>query len=153
MEQLADEVVKRLQPELPAALLLGTAPKAELGFRYTRSAPYDAVVIGSLSVSEFLHIPDERVYLALLQGLPVYLYEDGLAHRAFQHTANRPLWAKLLERERYLKTMGVRFVGGTAEKRVLTAQAVRQRLAAGQAVPKNARLTPLARDILEGKAP
>ena len=28
MEQLAEEVVKRLQPELPAALLLGTAPKA-----------------------------------------------------------------------------------------------------------------------------
>lgn len=153
MDKLADEVVKRLQPERPAALLLGAPPKTDLGFRYTDQAPYEAVVLGSLSVPAFLHIGDERVYLALLQGLPVYLWEDGLAHRACQNTANRLLWAKLLERERYLKSIGVRFVSGVSENRVLTAQAVRQRLAAGQRVPESARLTPLARDILEGKSP
>ena len=60
------------------ALLIGKAPAAELGFTYTAEEPYDAVVIGSLSLGELLHFRQEQVLLALSQGKTVYLYTPGL---------------------------------------------------------------------------
>ena len=56
------------------ALLIGNAPAVELGFTYTAEEPYDAVVIGSLTLGQLLRFDEERVLSALAQGKTVYLY-------------------------------------------------------------------------------
>ena len=43
------------------ALLIGKEPGAELGFRYVSEPPYDAVMIGSLSIARLLRFGEERV--------------------------------------------------------------------------------------------
>ena len=73
------------------ALLIGKAPTVELGFTYTADEPYDAVVIGSLSLGELLHFRQEQVLLALSQGKTVYLYTPGLP----EAEKNRALAASL----------------------------------------------------------
>ena len=60
------------------ALLLGKEPGMELGFQYVREQPYEAVVIGSLSLSQLLRFREEQVLTALAEGKPVYLYTPGL---------------------------------------------------------------------------
>ena len=60
------------------ALLIGKEPAAELGYDYVMEAPYDAVVIGSLTLSQLLRFREERVLSALAEGKPVYLYTPGL---------------------------------------------------------------------------
>ena len=60
------------------ALLIGKEPAGELGYSYVREEPYDAVVIGSLSLGQLLHFADEQVLSAIARGLPVYLYTPGL---------------------------------------------------------------------------
>ena len=47
------------------ALLIGKEPAAELGYDYVMEAPYDAVVIGSLTLSQLLRFREERVLSAL----------------------------------------------------------------------------------------
>ena len=42
------------------ALLMGNPPEAELGYRYVREEPYDAVVIGSLSLGQLLYFREEQ---------------------------------------------------------------------------------------------
>ena len=42
------------------ALLIGVEPSTELGFRYVTEPPYEAVVIGSLTLSELLRFRDCR---------------------------------------------------------------------------------------------
>ena len=59
------------------ALLIGTAP-SELEFAYVSEPPYDAVVIGSLTLGQLLRLSDERILAALAQGMNVYLYTPGL---------------------------------------------------------------------------
>ena len=131
------------------ALLIGREPTRDLGWRYVRRGEYEAVVIGSLSPAELLGFPDGASLEALLLGKPVYLWEAGLEHRTYSRTANRALYAKLLAAERQLKLVGVRFVG-QREQKLLTAREVRSLLEKG--LPVEGRLTPLARDVLEGKA-
>ena len=72
------------------ALLIGKAPAAELGFTYTAEEPYDAVVIGSLSLGELLHFRQEQVLLALSQGKTVYLYTPGCRRRKRTGRCLRP---------------------------------------------------------------
>lgn len=146
IEQVLREVERQQQPR---ALLLGTAPPCALGWQYVSDAPYSAVVIGSMDAAALLHFPDAVCAEALLTGIPVYLWRDGLSYRAHAKTANRVLWGRLLAAERQLGQLGVQLLRPAAQE-ILTAEAVRRRLREG--LPVEGRLTPLARDILEGRA-
>lgn len=150
LDRLCDEFLARLAPDKPAALLIGEMPTVELGYRYVREGEYRAVVIGSLTAAELLHFSHESVYRALLEGLPVFLAEAGLEHRHFAHCNNRVLWGKLLAAERQLQQLGVQFVGNRETHRLITAEEARRLRREGLPVPPGCRLTPLAREILEG---
>lgn len=147
IEQVIAEVKKR--QNLPTALLLGRKPAQDLGWQYVLEGEHSAVVIGSMGAYDVLHFPDEICAQALLSGKSVYVCEDGLDYRAFSRTSNRALWSRLLSAERQMKQLGVQFIGAK-QQRLLTADDVRRRLRDGQ--PISGRLTPLARDILEGKS-
>lgn len=144
IERIAEEVKKR--QNLPRALLIGREPPEHTGFCYVTQGEFSAVVIGSMSAYELLNFPNEAVVQALVLGKPVYLSESGLDYRAYSRSANRALWSRLLSAERQMKQLGVQTLG---TKKLLTAQEVRRRLREGQ--PIEGRLTPLARDVLEGK--
>ena len=153
IEEVVAEVRRRQALEQPAALLLGRTPTRELGFHYVQAGDYTAVVIGSMTACQLLHQPDEAVTQALLMGKPVYLCPEGLEYRQYSHTSNRVLWSRLLAAERQLKQLGVQFLERNANGgngKLLTADEVRRLLKEG--LPIEGRLTPLARDILEGKA-
>ena len=126
------------------ALLIGKAPAAALGFDYTGEKPYEAVVIGSLGLSELLRFREERVLGALAEGMPVYLYTPGLPK-----VGNRALAASLAASQRELKNWGVIFTDG-GRKRLVTAQEARELRASGLRPEVGAVLTPLAKEILEG---
>lgn len=149
-DRVVNEVLRRLSLDSPAALLLGDRPPDTLGYRLTDQAPYEAVLIGSLTASELLRFADGPALDALLRGLPVFLYEGGLTYRAHAATANRALWARLMGAERALRQWGVRFYGGRAERTLITAAQARQLLSQGRRPGPGAILTPLAREILEG---
>lgn len=146
VERIVEEVKKR--QNLPSAFLIGKEPSQQLGWHYVTGGAYSAVVIGSMSAHDVLHFPDEISLQALLEGKSVFIWEEGLQYRTFSRTSNRALWSRLLSAERQMKQLGVQFLGAKQQK-LLTAEDVRQRLRDGQ--PINGRLTPLARDILEGK--
>ncbi len=126
------------------ALLIGSEPPAPLGYSYVSQAPYDAVVIGSLTLGQALRFSDEQVLAALAEGKTVVLYTPGLP----QVCGNRALAASLASARRELKTWGIRFTDG-AQKRLVTAQEARAMRLSGTAPAPGAVLTPLAREILE----
>ena len=126
------------------ALLIGKKPDLPLGYAYVTDPPYDAVVIGSLSLSQQLHFCLEPVLDALAQGKPVLLYTPGLAGSP----GNRALSATLAARRRELKSWGVVFTEGTGRK-LITAQQATQMLQRGELPPPGAVLTPLAKEILQ----
>ncbi len=127
------------------ALLLGTEPDAPLGFTYTQTPPYDAVVIGSLTHAQLLRFAAEPVLEALARGVPVYLYTPGLP----QAPGNRALAASLTAAQRELKNWGVLFTDG-CRRQLITAAEAKALRQAGQRPGTGAVLTPLAREILEG---
>lgn len=127
------------------ALLLGKEPGAELGFQYVQEKPYDAVVIGSLSLSQLLRFREETVLEALAEGKPVYLYTPGLP----EAPKNRALAGSLTAAQRELKNWGILFTDG-GRKRLITAEEARLLRAAGRTPAPGAVLTPLAREIMEG---
>lgn len=127
------------------ALLLGKEPGLELGFQYVREAPYDAVVIGSLSLSQLLRFREETVLEALAEGKSVYLYTPGLP----EAPKNRALAGSLTAAQRELKNWGILFTDG-GRKRLITAEEARILRAAGRTPAPGAVLTPLAREIMEG---
>ena len=127
------------------ALLIGKAPTVELGFTYTADEPYDAVVIGSLSLGELLHFRQEQVLLALSQGKTVYLYTPGLP----EAEKNRALAASLAAARRELKNWGVLFTDGM-QRRLITAEEARLLRRQGRYPGPGAVLTPLAKEVLEG---
>lgn len=127
------------------ALLVGKEPATELGFSYVAEPPYDAVVIGSLTLSRLLRFREETVFTALAEGKPVYLYTPGLP----EAPRNRALAGSLAAAQRELKNWGVIFTDG-GRKRLITAEEARALRAAGRTPAPGAVLTPLAREIMEG---
>ena len=128
-----------------AALLIGREPGIELGYQYVAQPPYDAVVIGSLSLSELLRFREERVLTALAEGKPVYLYTPGLP----EAPKNRALSGSLTSAQRELKHWGVLFTDG-GRKKLITAEEARLLRSAGLQPAPGAVLTPLAKEIMEG---
>lgn len=127
------------------ALLIGREPGLELGYSYVTEPPYEAVVIGSLSLSELLRFREERVLSALAEGKPVYLYTPGLP----EAPKNRALAGSLTAAQRELKNWGVLFTDG-GRKKLVTAEEARALRSAGRMPSPGAVLTPLAKEILEG---
>ena len=127
------------------ALLIGSVPERSLGAEYVKEAPYEGVVIGSLTLGQLLHFSQEQVLTALAEGKPVILYTPGLP----ESPKNRALSAALASRKRELQSWGVRFTDGGG-KRLITAQEARLLRQSGKRPGQDAVLTPLAREILEG---
>ena len=127
------------------ALLIGREPGTELGFQYVREAPFEAVVIGSLTLSQLLRFREEAVLDALAAGKPVYLYTPGLP----ETPKNRALAGSLAAAQRELKNWGVLFTDG-GRKRLITAEEARILRASGRQPAPGAVLTPLAKEIMEG---
>lgn len=127
------------------ALLIGNEPDRPLGYTYVKEAPYDAVVIGSLTLGQALRFTQEQALSALAEGRSVVLYTPGLP----EAPRNRALAASLASARRELKSWGILFTDG-AQKRLITAQEARQMRASGVIPAPGAVLTPLAKEILEG---
>jgi hypothetical protein len=127
------------------AYLVGKVPPLALGYEYADTAPYDAVVIGSLTLNQLLHFREETVLSALAEGTPVFLYTPGLP----QAPKNRALAASLASAQRELKNWGVIFTDG-GQKRLITAEEARAMRRTGRKPGPGAVLTPLAKEILEG---
>lgn len=126
------------------ALLIGKEPTAELGFSYVREEPYDAVVIGSLTVGQLVCFREDRVLCALAEGKSVILYTPGLPD-----VKNRALGASLAAKRRELKAWGVVFTDG-CKRHLITAQEAKRMRQNGERPAVGAVLTPLAKEILEG---
>ncbi|MBQ8360210.1 MAG: hypothetical protein IJX37_09975 [Oscillospiraceae bacterium] len=124
------------------ALLIGKEPGCPLPYTYVTEMPYEAVVIGSLSLGQLLSFSEERVLAALAQGMPVVLYTPGLP----EAPGNRALSASLAARRRELKNWGVVFTDG-GQRRVITAGLARQMRESGTMPGPGAVLTPLAKEI------
>ena len=127
------------------ALLIGNEPACALGYTYVQEAPFDAVVIGSLTLSQALRFSDDRALSALAEGKSVVLYTPGLP----EAPRNRALSAALASARRELKSWGILFTDG-AQKKLITAQEARSMRAAGRSPGPGAVMTPLAKEILEG---
>ena len=125
------------------ALLIGKEPGVELGYAYVTEEPYEAVVIGSMSIGQLLRFREERVLQALGEGKPVYLYTPGLPA-----VKNRALAGSLTAAQRELKNWGVLFTDG-GRKKLVTAEEARLLRSAGRSVSPGSVLTPLAKEILE----
>ena len=126
------------------ALLIGKEPLVDLGYQYVQEAPYDVVVIGSLSLGQLLQFREERVLEALAEGKQVLLYTPALP----QAGKNRALAGSLTGAQRELKNWGVIFTDG-GRKRLVTAEEARRMVRSGQLPAPNAVLTPLAKEIME----
>ena len=127
------------------ALLIGNEPPISLGFSYVQQPPYDAAVIGSLRINQLLRFRQEEVLMLLAEGKPVYLYTPGLPEAG----RNRALAAALASSQRELKNWGVIFTDG-GRKRLITAEEAKELRRSGQRPGRDAVMTPLAREILEG---
>ena len=126
------------------ALLIGDAP-GPLEYEYVTVPPYEIIVIGSLSIGELLRFREERVLAALGEGKAVYLYTPGLPQ-----VKNRALGAALASARRELKSWGVIFTDG-GRRTLVTAEEARVLRRTGRTPGPGAVLTPLAKEILEGK--
>lgn len=131
---------------MKTALLIGNEPDMDLGYTYVREGEHEAVVVGSLTLGQALHFSEEAVLLALAQGKPVELYTPGLPSAG----VSRGLTAALASSYREMKNLGILFISGT-RKKWITAQEARRLREAGKRPAPGAVLTPLAREILEGK--
>ena len=127
------------------ALLIGKEPGMELGYSYVAEAPYEAVVIGSLTLAQLLRFREEAVLTALAEGKPVYLSTPGLP----EAPKNRALAGSLTAAQRELKNWGVLFTDG-GRKKLVTAEEARLLRSTGRQPSPGAVLTPLAKEIMEG---
>ena len=127
------------------ALLIGKEPGYPLGYTYVQAAPYDAVVIGSLTLSQALRFADETALQALAEGKPVVMYTPGFP----EAPKNRALAASLAASRREMKNWGILFTDG-GQRKLITAQEAKMMLAAGKRPGAGAVLTPLAKEIMEG---
>ena len=126
------------------ARLLGAEPPCDLGYTYVAAPPYDAVVIGSLTLSEALYFAHEEALQFFAEGKSVICYAPGFP----QSPKNRALGAALASSRRNMKNLGIVFTDG-GQKRLITAEEARLLKQAGKLPPPGAVLTPLAKEILE----
>ena len=126
------------------ALLIGKEPPVCLGHTYVQAAPFDAVVIGSLTLSQALRFSEEAALQALAEGKPVVLYTPGFP----ESPKNRALAASLASCRREMKNWGILFTDG-CQKKLITAQEAKAMRQAGKLPGPGAVLTPLAKEILE----
>lgn len=127
------------------ALLIGREPGIPMDYTYVGEPPFDAVMIGSLTLGELLRFRNEQVLSALAEGKSVYLYTPGLPGA----DGNRALAGSLTASRRELKNWGVIFTDG-GRKRLVTAEEARSLRRQGKSPGPGAVLTPLAREIMEG---
>lgn len=127
------------------ALLIGREPDCDLGYSYVAQPPYEAVVIGSLTLSQLLQFSQEPALEALAQGKTVVLYTPGLP----EAPKNRAMAASIAGARRQLKNWGVVFSDGM-HRHLVTAQEARAMKLAGRRPAPGAVLTPLAKEVLEG---
>ena len=125
------------------ALLIGKEPATAMDYAYVQEEPYDAVVIGSLTLGQLLRFREERVLQALADGKSVFLYTPGLP----ESPKNRALAGSLASAQRELKSWGVVFTDG-GRKRLITAEEARALRSRGAVPGPGAVLTPLAKEIL-----
>lgn len=125
------------------ALLLGNTPPCPLGYAYV-TEDYETIVIGSLTLGQLLHFDCDPVLEHLAACKPVVLYTPGLPEAG----GNRALAASLAGAKRQLKNWGVTFTDGS-RKALITAEEARLLRSQGRTPAPGARLTPLAREILE----
>ena len=145
LEELTQAVMERMEQKKPRAYLIGQQPDYH-NYNYVNEKPYEAVVLGVLSPGQLLHMPDEIVCEALLEGKPVWLWP----HQRHHHAAHgKVLCRELAAAEQHLRQLGVGILGQEAV--LITAQKARQLRERGEQPPHGSRLTPLARDILEGR--
>lgn len=128
------------------ALLIGREPGNALGYSYVAELPYESVVIGSLSIGQLLHFREEAVLSALAEGKSVYLYTPGLPDAP----KNRALAGSIAAAQRELKSWGIIFTDG-ARRHLITAEDARELCRRGQLPGPGAVLTPLAKEIMEGR--
>lgn len=126
------------------ALLIGESPCCDLGYTYESTPPYDAVVIGSLTLGQALYFSNEQALSALSEGKTVICYAPGFP----QSPKNRALGAALASARRNMKNLGIVFTDG-GQKRLITAQEAREMKLSGKQPVPGAVLTPLAKEILE----
>ena len=124
------------------AYLIGEKPP--LSYDFVKEPPYDAVVIGSLTLGQLLHFSDPQALQTLAEGKPVVLYTPGLP----VSPGNRALAATLSARQRELKGWGIVFTDG-GQRRVITAETARQMRQRGERPAPGAVMTPLAKEILQ----
>lgn len=148
LDQLTDAVMQKIAAQKPRALLIGGPPEIDCNYNYVNEKPYEAVVLGTLSPGQLLHMPNDAVCCALLEQMPVYLWQHQLWRKS---TAARLLCRELAAAEQHLYRLGVLPLDDS--DRVLTAKSVRELLQQGKKPSPNCRMTPLARDVLEGKTP
>lgn len=127
------------------ALLIGKEPDGDLGYVYVQEQPYDAVVIGSLTLGQLMCFREERTLEALANGKSVILYTPGLP----EAVKNRALSASFAAKRRELKSWGVVFTDG-CKRHLITAQEAKLMRQNGKRPAAGAVLTPLAKEILEG---
>ena len=127
------------------ALLIGREPPVSLGYSYVSGPPYEAVVIGSLTLGQLLWFREEQVLTALAEGKTVVLYTPGLPTAE----KNRALAARIASSRRELKNWGILFADG-AQRHLITAQEAKRLRLSGAQPGAGAVLTPLAKEILEG---
>ena len=128
------------------ALLIGQKPDRDLGFTYEGNPPFDGVVIGSLTLGQALVFANEQALSALAEGKQVVCYEPGFPVSA----GSRALATALATAKRNMKNLGIVFTDG-GQKRLITAEAAREMKLSGRTPAPGAVLTPLAKEIFEGK--
>lgn len=148
LDQLTDAVIKKLQADLPRARLIGTMPDVYNNYNYVNNEPYEAVVIGAISPAQLLQMPNDIVCKALLENKPVYFCGEQLWKKS---RSARALCRELAAAEQRLYRLGV--LPMETAGRLLTAKEARAMRQSGKTPGSNCRMTPLARDILEGKEP
>ena len=124
--------------------LIGEKPPCDLGVTYETTPPFDAVVIGSLTLGQALYFANEQALAALAEGKTVICYAPGFP----QAPKNRALAAALASSKRSMKTLGIVFTDG-AQKKLITAQEATALKQAGKQPPPGSVLTPLAKEILQ----
>lgn len=148
LDQLTDAVMEKLEKKRLRALLIGSEPEVDNNYIYVNQKPYELVVIGKLRPGDLLQMPSNAVCEALLEELPVYYWQ----HRSWCSCKTaRALCRELISAEQRLYRMGV--IPMEQEQQLITARQARELLRQGKKPSSNCRMTPLARDVLEGKEP